>query len=259
MKINVHFSLRLLLVTVLVINSAVVTSYAMVKKSHQFGDVTMQQTSSESKNGPVVFRHWTHRDKFSCRLCHVDLEFAQVAGETEIYEEDNQAGRFCGACHNGKIAFTRKKCTSCHAKDTRDIKQQAKQARKEFFAFQKTMPRSMYGNKIDWMQAESKQLIILKDSLPGYSFPQQAQVSNMRDEPLDPSLPGLPNIIFSHSKHVTWNGCGMCHPTPFALENGKTGITMKEIIDGELCGRCHGTVAFPINDCSLCHSKPVSL
>lgn len=252
-------ALTLTLLSILLLCATADNGYAMGKKSHTFGNVTMEQTSGTSKQGPVVFRHWSHRDKFTCRLCHVDLEFAQVAGETEVYEEDNRAGRYCGACHNGKIAFAQKHCSNCHSKDTNELKQQEKKARKDFFAVQKTLPRSMYGNKIDWMQSETKQLIILKDSLPGYSFPQQNLVNNMRDEPLDPSLSGLPDIIFSHSKHVTWNGCGMCHPTPFALENGKTAISMKKIIDGALCGRCHGTVAFPINDCALCHSKPVSL
>jgi c(7)-type cytochrome triheme protein len=69
----------------------------------------------------------------------------------------------------------------------------------------------------------------------------------------------LPDIIFSHQKHVTWNGCGMCHPQPFELKNGTTDINMQQIIDGKLCGDCHGTVAFQINDCALCHSTTVNL
>jgi len=258
MKKRLDFILQLVLWSVLMIGGSAESTHAMVK-SNLYGNITMQQTSAGSENGPVVFRHWTHRDKFSCRLCHVDLEFSQVAGTTGVYEEDNKQGRYCGACHNGQIAFSRMQCANCHAKNEQDVQVKEKQARNKFFDFQKTLPRSMYGNKIDWIQAESQKLIILKDTLPGYSFPQQTQINNMRDEPLDSSLPGLPDIIFSHSKHVSWNGCGMCHPAPFAVENGKTAITMKQIIAGEFCGRCHGTVAFPINDCSLCHSKPVSL
>lgn len=238
---------------------AVTESPAQSKKSYQYGDTTMESSKAENGSGTVIFRHWTHRGKYTCRLCHVDLEFAQVAGETGIVEDDNQAGRFCGACHNGKEAFTIKSCTKCHAKDTAHLEAMKKEAKTAFYTFQKSMPRAMYGNKIDWMQAEADGLIVLKDRLPGISMPQKNFVTNMRDEPLEPSLSGLPDIIFSHSKHVAWNGCGMCHPQTFELKNGATEINMQKIIEGQLCGNCHGSVAFQINDCALCHSKPVSL
>ncbi|WP_321367350.1 c(7)-type cytochrome triheme domain-containing protein [uncultured Desulfuromusa sp.] len=234
-------------------------SRAIVIKSYQYGDITMQSSGADSESGTVIFRHWTHRDKYTCRLCHVDLEFSQIAGETDIVEEDNQAGRYCGACHNGKEAFTIKSCTNCHAKDAAHLVQTKRAAKKAFYAFQKTMPRAKYGNKIDWMKAEEEGLIQLKDQLPGISMGREDFITNQRDEPLEPSLSGLPNIIFSHSKHVAWNGCGMCHPEPFKLKNGTTEINMQAIIDGNLCGRCHRTVAFQVNDCSLCHSKPVSM
>ncbi len=124
------------------------------------------QHSPTSKSGPVIFRHWTHRDKYSCRLCHVDLEFSQTAGQTEILEEDNKAGRYCGACHNGKEAFARGQCNSCHIRDETTGKELERQAKKDFFTFQRSQPGSMYGNKIDWMAAEVNGSITIKDSLP---------------------------------------------------------------------------------------------
>ncbi len=232
---------------------------AAVPKSHLYGDVEMGQVSKESPVMPVTFRHWTHRDKYTCRLCHVDIEFSQYPGETGIVVEDNRDGRYCGVCHNGKEVFAVKQCSQCHPKDKNHQKQLARQAKKDFFKFRKTMPPSMYGNKIDWMKAEAEGKINPMDTLPGISFDQSTMVINRRDEPRKPKLPGLPDIIFSHSKHVVWNGCGMCHPESFAIETGKTEMTMKEIIAGKFCGRCHGTVAFPINDCARCHSKPVKL
>jgi c(7)-type cytochrome triheme protein len=232
---------------------------AAAAKSHQYGDVEMGQFSKDNQVRPVTFRHWTHRDKYTCRLCHVDIEFSQIPGETGVLEEDNRDGRYCGVCHNGKDTFAVKECSKCHPKDKNHQKESIRQAKKSFFKFRKTMPPSMYGNKIDWMKAESEGKINPIDSLPGVSFDQGTMVINRRDEPRTPKLPGLPDIIFSHSKHVVWNGCGMCHPESFAIETGKTEMTMKEIIAGKFCGRCHGTVAFPINDCSRCHSKQVSL
>jgi len=232
---------------------------AMMGKSHQYGDVSMQHAPGTGKIGPVIFRHWTHRDKYSCRLCHVDLEFAQIAGQTEVLEEDNKSARYCGACHNGKEAFSIKQCNSCHIKDDAAGKELERQAKKAFFAFQRSQPGSMYGNKIDWIAAEINGSVTIKDTLPKISSTKSNFVTNNRDEPREPTLPGLPDIIFSHSKHVKWNGCGMCHPQPFALVNGKTKMSMQEITEKKFCGSCHGTVAFPLNDCSLCHSKPVNM
>jgi len=48
-----------------------------IAKSHEYGDVEMSQAGQNKSVTPVTFRHWTHRDKYTCRLCHVDLEFAQ--------------------------------------------------------------------------------------------------------------------------------------------------------------------------------------
>ena len=230
-----------------------------MSKSYQYGNVNMSQSTEGSSVAAVTFRHWTHRDKYTCRLCHVDLEFSQYPGETLVLEDDNREGRYCGACHNGNEAFAIKTCDECHPKGAAEQKQLVRQAKKDFYKFKKTMPSAMYGNKIDWMKAESQGKIQPKDTLPGISVVQNAKMVNKRDEPRSAKLPGLPDIIFSHSKHVVWNGCGMCHPDSFAIETGKTEMTMKEIIAGKFCGRCHGTVAFPLNDCLRCHSKPVTL
>lgn len=230
---------------------------AASQKSHEYGDVVMGQSGKAGGSVAVTFRHWSHRAKFTCRLCHVDIEFAQEANETGVMEDDNRDGRYCGTCHNGKDAFSIEKCTQCHPRDSQAEKELNREAKKLFFKFKKGMPPAKYGNKIDWMKAEQEGKIAPKDFLPGVSFPDKDGMSNMRDEPRSPSLPGLPDIIFSHSKHVVWAGCGMCHPDRFALQTGKTNMNMKQIVDGEFCGRCHGTVAFPLNDCGRCHSKPV--
>jgi c(7)-type cytochrome triheme protein len=232
---------------------------AAPKKSYEYGNVTMKQFVKKGVKDSVVFRHWIHREKHSCRLCHVDIEFSMGVNETGLSEDDNQDGRYCGVCHDGKEAFSIKKCENCHIKNSKDAKDKAKVAKKKFFELRKKLPRSRYGNKIDWTKADEEGLIKPKDFIKGLSFEKKKMMVNLRNEPRTPKLPGLPEIIFSHTKHVVWNGCGMCHPDTFALETGKTAMTMEEIIEGKFCGECHGSVAFPLNDCSRCHSKPVSL
>lgn len=227
-------------------------------KSHEYGNVLLDRAAKKNQGQAVTFRHWSHRGKFSCRLCHVDLEFSMTANATGITEEDNKSGRYCGSCHNGKDSFAITECTRCHQKDASEAERMDNEAKQAFFAMSKSLPRSPYGNKIDWNKAEEEKKISAKDFIAGISFPEKDLVKNTRDEPRNPTLPGLPGIVFSHSKHVAWTGCGMCHPEPYALESGKTKITMQEITDGKFCGVCHGKVAFPLSDCSNCHTKPMS-
>ena len=74
---------------------------------HDYGNVVMDNFSSANDIAPVVFNHWLHRAKYTCRLCHVDLGFAMAAGETGVTEKDNRRGFYCGACHDGREAFAR--------------------------------------------------------------------------------------------------------------------------------------------------------
>jgi c(7)-type cytochrome triheme protein len=74
-------------------------------KPDEFGNVVMSNYAARIDSDPVVFPHWLHRAKFTCRLCHVDLGFSMVAQETDVKESDNQNGLYCGACHNGTMAF----------------------------------------------------------------------------------------------------------------------------------------------------------
>jgi c(7)-type cytochrome triheme protein len=235
------------------------TSIEAAPKSHEYGNVIMHPAEPTKNGSNVTFKHWSHRGNYTCRLCHIDLEFSQIANDTGVLEEDNQAGMYCGACHNGQEAFSIDTCTNCHPKDKGAEKKMAREAKNKFRKFKKTMPPAGYGNKIDWMKAEKTGKIKPVDFLKGLSIKENtSKMVNRRNEPRSAKLPGLPDIIFSHSKHVIWAGCGMCHPDTFALETGKTQMTMDDITKGKFCGRCHGTVAFALNDCTRCHSKPVS-
>src|SRR5512147_908972 len=74
-------------------------------RPEEFGNVVINNYSEKNNIAPVVFKHWIHRARFTCRVCHVDLGFAMEVGGSDIKEEDNQKGLYCGSCHNGKIAF----------------------------------------------------------------------------------------------------------------------------------------------------------
>ena len=73
---------------------------------YEYGRVVINNYSEGAHLAPVVFDHWLHRARYTCRLCHVDIGFAMEAGETDIRATDNMNGYYCGSCHNGKIAFS---------------------------------------------------------------------------------------------------------------------------------------------------------
>ena len=226
-----------------------------VPKPHEYGNVLMNNFAQANKVAPVVFKHWLHRAKYTCRLCHIDLGFAMQAGRTGMKEEDNANGLYCGACHNGKEAFATTgkpadSCDRCHAAG------KEKDPEKRFEQFVRRYPRSRFGNKVDWLKAEETGQIKLKDQLEGISIKRKA-LSIPADEQIKAAVQGMPDIIFSHSKHAVWNGCELCHPDIFGVKKGSTVYAMQDIFEGRFCGACHGKVAFSNMDCQLCHTKEV--
>lgn len=90
-------------------------------------------------------------------------------------------------------------------------------------------------------------------------------------ESLDPNAPAIPpldldivikakgdfvkDVLYPHKAHAYWLDCSSCHPAIFIMAKGQNKMSMLEISKGEWCGRCHGKVAFPLADCSRCHTQ----
>jgi len=80
--------------------------------------------SSGGPQGPIVigtgdtsvkFMHNTHTAALKCNDCHTKL-FSITKGQNKITMEKMYQGQSCGACHNGKKAFSSDQCEKCHAK-----------------------------------------------------------------------------------------------------------------------------------------------
>jgi c(7)-type cytochrome triheme protein len=230
------------------------------KRPHEFGNVVMNNNSERNNIAPVIFNHWLHRAEYTCRLCHVDLGFGMEANSTGSTEEDLNNGMYCGACHNGVEAFgsvekddlgnESKNCYKCHSYGKKVKFEQ------NFYQYVKGFPRMRYGNKVDWLKAEESGLVKLKDYLEGYSIKTKA-LKQTKDIDIKSKEMGIQDIIFSHNKHTVWNGCELCHPEIFGIKKGATVYSMQDIFEGKFCGACHGSVAFPNDDCQLCHTKDV--
>lgn len=67
--------------------------------------------------GKVVFDGKVHADKGGkCADCHQSGLFKMKKGGDTLTMKDMDAGKNCGACHNGTKAFSSKDCAKCHKK-----------------------------------------------------------------------------------------------------------------------------------------------
>ncbi len=238
---------------------------ARIKPAHLFGKVVINNFSADAGIAPVVFDHWLHRAKFTCRLCHIEIGFAMDAGVTRISADTNSQGYYCGACHDGKRVHEgksifkacgkegpsgEKRCKRCHSKGDTSEREYV------FEVFTEKLPRLSMG-AIDWEGAEKKGLIAPVDFLEGLSF-QRTALKAQDDFSIDSKAGWMSDVIFSHKKHAAWNGCELCHPEIFpSTKKGTVKYSMFQIFNNRYCGVCHGRVAFSLFLCHKCHIKPV--
>jgi c(7)-type cytochrome triheme protein len=81
----------------------------------EYGDVVLNNFSDAAGVRPVVFPHWFHRIRFRCKVCHSDLGFKFKAGGNDINMLKIIDGQYCGACHNGSVAWSVENCDLCHS------------------------------------------------------------------------------------------------------------------------------------------------
>ena len=79
------------------------------------GDVVFKRKGGEGGTPPAVFPHWIHRIRYKCYACH-DAIFKMKQGENDVTMDAMREGKFCGTCHDGKIAWgvTFESCNRCH-------------------------------------------------------------------------------------------------------------------------------------------------
>jgi len=90
-------------------------SLLTVETKAEYGDVVLNTYAEASGMKPVIFPHWFHRIRFTCKVCHSDLGFKMKAGANNIKMMDIMEGQFCGNCHNGEVAWGIENCDLCHS------------------------------------------------------------------------------------------------------------------------------------------------
>ena len=67
----------------------------------------------------VIFSHKAHMDKgLSCEMCHnrlFEMQAKKAQQNSDFVMESLYQGKYCGACHNGSLAFaSNTQCATCH-------------------------------------------------------------------------------------------------------------------------------------------------
>jgi len=100
----------LLIATVLLVATPLITESVRA----EYGDVVINNHSDVAGMRPAIFPHWFHRIRFTCKVCHGDLGFKFEAGGNDITMLKIIDGEYCGACHNGQVAWSVENCDLCH-------------------------------------------------------------------------------------------------------------------------------------------------
>lgn len=81
----------------------------------EYADVILNNRAEKEGVAPVIFPHWFHRIRFQCSVCHVELGIEMRAGANDMSMQRITNGEYCGACHNGEMAWSVDNCDLCHS------------------------------------------------------------------------------------------------------------------------------------------------
>lgn len=114
----------------------------------------------------------------------------------------------------------------------------------------KPLVSSSGGNNVDWVKSMEKGLI-----KPLYDHTDASKQPLPMDLSIVMEVKGsMPNVSFPHKPHTLILDCSNCHDAIFKPQKGGNPMSMAEIMLGQKCGVCHGSVAFPVTECRRCHS-----
>jgi c(7)-type cytochrome triheme protein len=217
-------------------------------------DLDVELASSGSRVFSSQFSHAPHTEWLACSDCHPAIfPLGKKAAPVSVTMARIAKGEYCGACH-GTVAFgVEGRCARCHraipaTSSWRPAEPPAKpiEGARTWSAAMKLLP--VKDDAPDWQKALADGVIA-----PRPGIDPRAKEEDVLD--LDVvRADGAPHkVVFSHAAHTAWLVCDTCHPAPYEQEAGKTRMSMDRINEGQLCGSCHGTVAFPLDACSRCH------
>ncbi len=229
-------------------------------RCHQVKEITIQVKST----GPTHFSHKSHvAASPDCGTCHPKL-FA-AGPNTRQTMADMKNGKSCGACHDGKKAFSIDACVKCHP--VREIVYQVKQTGPTRFSHTthieahqcsdchtRLYPVKRQTRHITMAQMEKGSSCGACHNGKG-AFPLKNCTTCHPAKELVFVDKDAGNVTFSHKAHLGMYGCSDCHTKLYAPARSSKKVSMKEMEGGKSCGACHDSkTAFSVTDkCDTCH------
>lgn len=224
--------------------------------------------------GEAVFNHATHiaRANGNCKSCHNDKVI--TGKEKAVTMAEMERGMTCGACHNGKLAFTvTANCDRCHLGfKPKDIVFKLKNVTPAIFshAFHvqayackdchtKTFPyKSLVGKASMDDMAKGKSCGACHNGKEAFASSGDCDKCHKGIKPgiITFKIPKpAGNASFSHEVHLQAYKCVDCHTKIFPYRAGALNTSMADMEDGKACGACHnkGKDAFSVDECIMCH------
>ena len=219
--------------------------------------------------GKVEFGHFVHMEAVGrdCPSCHNEIYHILPNKNPAFTMKEMEAGKACGACHNGKKAFSVKgDCATCHgngdvamesAVGAVPFSHKIHTAAFECASCHPTVFKAEKGtNKATMKQMEKGASCgACHDGSTAFTVKENCGKCHISPEISFETDAGKAN--FSHKFHTEAFGCDACHPGTFKANKGANTASMAEMEKGKSCGACHdGSTAFGVKDdkdCGKCH------
>jgi len=231
-------------------------------RCHQVKEISYAVKST----GTTLFSHAKHLESTpDCAACHPRLFNAGKNKRFTMAEMDK--GRSCGACHNGKQAFSVSKCAACHP--VKDKKYEVAGAGAVMFEHAVHMGHNKCDkchNALYSHNAKSRLKVSMKAMEKGkscgachngkkaFSVSKCAACHPIKDKKYE--VAGAGAVMFEHAVHTGHYKCNECHNALYRHKAyGKVKVSMKAMEKGKSCGACHnGKIAFSVKEnCATCH------
>jgi len=258
-------------------NRRIITFFTAIAVTLMTLPVQAKDIKYSFKNVPsAVFSHDTHLAKSrDCKTCHSGI--FDLSRKRSYTMADMERGQSCGACHNGKKAFsvsTEKGCNKCHpGLTTKTLKYKSKPATDAVFSHsfhtQAYACGDCHSKLFDYRQGSRKATMaqmekgkscgVCHDGKNAFAVSGDCAKCHTNYKPSNLTFKNNRGTIvghFSHDFHTQVYTCNDCHTKLFPYSGGKR-VTMKDMEQGKSCGACHdGKGAFSVKgDCAKCHKK----
>ncbi|ACM20524.1 cytochrome c, 27 heme-binding sites [Geotalea daltonii FRC-32] len=213
--------------------------------------------------GSVAFSHEIHLGMYKCDDCHNQV-FATGVSRKSFIMAEMEKGKSCGACHDGKSAFTASaNCGKCHPVKDITFTDDAR--------FSHTKHLDMYkcadchsklfvagpDNKRRSMADMEKGLSCgaCHEGNTGFSVKGDCDKCHKSTMEIAFNVPATGVTYFSHAFHTGMYKCADCHNGIFTTGASAKRYTMGDMEQGKSCGSCHDSkTAFSVKDaCQKCH------